>query len=74
MDLVLEFSPALMKPPVDLELPVTDTLCFPHRRGHEVGKRGTEGEEGRGRKGPGRYWNKQPWNPVALLESDRIDF
>lgn len=48
MGVTLEFSPALTSPPVGLELPMRDTLCSPHRRGHEVGKKGTEGEEGRG--------------------------
>ena len=48
MGLTLGFYPALLSPPVGLELPMRDTLCSPHRRGHEVGKKGTEREEGRG--------------------------
>lgn len=39
---MLEFSPALMRAPVGLELPMRDTLCSTYGRGHEVGKRGTE--------------------------------
>lgn len=45
---MLEFSPALIKPPAGPELPVRDILCSPYRRGHEIGKMGTEEEEGRG--------------------------
>lgn len=50
------------------------TLYFPHGREREVEQRGTEGEKGRNREGPERNWNKQPWNPIALPDSDRIDF